>query len=157
MTIRTLLARTCITLATLAALLLSALFVNAAYAAETTASAATAAIDPVVESVLGAIGVVVGGYAVRLIHRGLRYLGLAEDARVRAYLEDATLAAVDYAMRRVGARAVAAGSELEQTLVSVAANYLERRVPDALSRFGLAGTDLADYVTARLPRNHANG
>lgn len=162
MTIRTLLARTSFILSTLAAmavllLLLSALVANVVYAADTTASAATAAVGPVIESVLGAIGVVLGGYAVRLIHRGLRYLGLAEDARVRAYLEDATLAAIDYAMRRARAHAVPPASEVERALVAAASNYLERRVPDALARFRLAGSDLEDYVTARLPGRSTNG
>lgn len=160
MTIRTLLARTCIILATLAALLLlSVLFVNAAYAADTTASAAAAAIGPVVESVLGAIGVIAGGYAVRLIHRAVVWLGLEQDARVRQYLEDATLAAIDYAIHQLGG--AIRTPEAKTKAVEVAVNYLRRRVPDALSRFDLGGadgaTDLWDYVTARLPRGPANG
>lgn len=145
-----------IILAALAVLPVSALFIAIAHAADA-AGAATAAVAPVIESVLGAIGVVVGGYAVRLIHRGLRYLGLAEDARVRSYLEDATLAAIDYAMRRARAHAVPPASEVERALVAAASNYLERRVPDALARFGLVGTELEDYVTARLPGRPTNG
>ena len=85
MTIRTLLARTSFILSTLAAmavllLLLSALVANVVYAADTTASAATAAVGPVIESVLGAIGVIAGGYAVRLINRAVVWLGLEQDA-----------------------------------------------------------------------------
>ncbi|WP_372502379.1 hypothetical protein P7L66_13200 [Tistrella mobilis] len=160
MMIRTLLARTSIILSTLAAmavllLLLSALVANVVYAADATASAATAAIGPVIESVLGAIGVVVGGYAVRLIHRAVVWLGLEQDARVRTYLEDAAMNAIDYAIHQLGG--AIRTPEAKNQAVEVAVAYLRRRVPDALSRFGLAGSDLADYVTARLPRNHDNG
>ncbi|WP_372090291.1 hypothetical protein P7L79_12755 [Tistrella mobilis] len=134
------------------------LFISAAHAADTTASVAAAAIGPVFESVLGAIGVIAGGYAVRLIHRVVTWLGLEQDAKVRAYLEDATLTAIDYAVRQVGGIVT---PEAENQAVQVAVNYLRRRVPDALGRFGLAGADgaadLWDYVTARLPRGPANG
>ncbi|HAE45839.1 MAG: hypothetical protein CMO30_24620 [Tistrella sp.] len=164
MTIRTLLARTSFILSTLAAmavllLLLSALVANVVYAADTTASAATAAVGPVIESVLGAIGVIAGGYAVRLINRAVVWLGLEQDARVRAYLEDATLSAIDYATQLLGAAITT--PEGKTQAVEVAVNYLRRRVPDALSRFDLAGADgaadLWDYVTARLPGRSTNG
>ncbi|AFK54226.1 hypothetical protein [Tistrella mobilis] len=132
---------------------------HAAHAADTTASVAAAAIGPVIENVLGAIGVIAGGYAVRLIHRAVVWLGLEQDARVRAYLEDATLNAIDYAIHQLGG--AIRTPEAKTQAVEVAVNYLRRRVPDALSRFDLAGADgaadLWDYVTARLPGRSANG
>ncbi|MEN2980281.1 hypothetical protein P7L78_26520 [Tistrella bauzanensis] len=123
---------------------------TAAHAAD--GGAGAAGLNIAIDGILGAVGVVVGGLAVRLIHRALGYLGLAEDARVRQYLEQATVSAIDYAVRQAGAGTRGAVRDMQHQVIDMAVNYLQRRVPDALSRFDLVDVDLRDYVAARLGR-----
>lgn len=91
---------------------------------------------------------VLAGLALR---RVLTWLRISEEARVRAYLEDAMQHGIQFARNR----ALAAGKRLDRIAVrdemlADAVNYIVPKVPAALTRFGITPDGLRERLSARL-------
>ncbi len=83
---------------------------------------------------------------------------LKVDAEIRAYLETAINAGLQYAenQARHWGRDVK-NPATEREIVAIAANYILPRVPQALEHFGIDETDLKDMILARFkPKGEAN-
>ena len=107
---------------------------------------------------LALVVLAIGAQAVRrLAPRLADWLHLESDAKVRAYLEKALAAAVDFGLKEARRRMPATAAEdpahgaVTGRALELAMDYALHRVPDALKRFGLTGPNLRDYVLARLP------
>jgi hypothetical protein len=91
-----------------------------------------------------------------LAPRVARWLRLANDDRVRAYLLRAVEAAVEYgqaeARRRVARDVVAIPPSAQANIAAeLARDYVQSRVPDALDHFGIDTVGVDQMIRARLP------
>lgn len=121
--------------------------------ASTTEPAGDAIVDlwPIVEPLLELAAValtVTGAWAIR---RLLAWLKLAEDARVRAYLEEGWYSALAYG-REVAEQTLRGRSAIEIRNVAVrhAADYMTRAFPDGLRHFGITPQRTQEILTAKL-------
>lgn len=107
--------------------------------------------SPLVNEALSALASAALALSVWGIHRAAVWLGLKQDSEVRAYLERAAEAGI--AMVRVKAGDALSGRLTVDAKIALAqevGQYLVDRVPDAVTRFGLHGDALTDYVLGRL-------
>lgn len=94
-----------------------------------------------------------GGVA---IHRLADLLRLRADDQVRVYLQEALARAISFAEAEARRRLPAASADgavqqLADATTEIAADYLRRRVPDALKRFDVGDQDLHEMIRVRLP------
>ena len=129
---------------------------DAALAAE--APGLTIDLTALVEPAVQALSVVVAALATWLIGRALTWIGLQNDAQVRAYLDVAIRNGIAYGASKLRERSADFTKvETKNELVAMAATFAIAQVPGALKRFGIdPGTPegqaaIARLVTARLP------
>lgn len=121
------------------------------------ASASAASIDlgplvePVVTPVLGAIGLLVSGYLVRLLHKAAAWLDGDTEAKLRAAIQTAVSSGIALATTQVS-ELVKGGAnvDVKSETIARASNYLIERVPESLVRFGLTGSALETFVAAKM-------
>ena len=88
--------------------------------------------------------------------RVARWLRLANDDRVRAYLLHAVEAAVDYGQAEARRRILQSAGDIPRErqaniAADLARDYVQSRVPDALSHFGIDTAGVDQMIRARLP------
>lgn len=107
---------------------------------------AIASLVPLVLAVLLALGSLA-------VKRLADWLQLSSDDKVRAYLQDALLHAIERGVAVVRGSPEHAGrgqEALREAALRVAADYVRDRVPDALARFGVSDGALTEMLQARL-------
>lgn len=101
---------------------------------------------------LVATALLAGGGVV--LHRVYRWLGVSQDAQVRAYLDQALVNGIAWAQRRAADRLgiPPVGTGEAERLVTAVAEYVQGRVPDAVAHFGIDEPGLRRMIEARLAR-----
>lgn len=115
-------------------------------------AATTIQLAPLVDTAASLLAALLLGLGAWLIQRVAAWLKLAEDDKVRLYLEEALHNAIAFARNK----AIQQGQRIDEIevrsqVVANAANYAIARVPDALKRFGIDEDGVRDLVLARLP------
>ena len=91
-----------------------------------------------------------------LAPRVARWLRLANDDRVRAYLLRAVEAAVEYGQAEARRRILASAGDIPRErqaniAADLAREYVQSRVPDALGHFGIDAAGVDQMIRARIP------
>lgn len=114
-------------------------------------AATTIHLAPLIDVAAGLLLSVLLGLGVFAIQRGLAWLKLSEDEKIRGYLEAALRNGVTFAVNKARERVGAGASvDVRNEVVAGAANYVIGRVPDALKRFGVTEEGVRDMVLARI-------
>jgi hypothetical protein len=114
-------------------------------------TATTIQLAPLIDVAASLLLALLLGLGVFAIQRGLAWLKLSEDEKIRGYLEAAMRNGVTFALHKARER-IGAGAtvDVRNEVVAGAANYVIERVPDALKRFGVTEDGVRDMVLARI-------
>lgn len=121
------------------------------------AAAATLDLTPLVDPLMGGIGIVLSAIISRALFKAMKWLDLDGEEKLRGAINLAVDSGISLARMQVGGL-IKAGTkvDVQSEIVARAGSYLAARVPESLKKFGLEGDGLAEFVTARVAKDIAS-
>lgn len=121
------------------------------------AAAATLDLTPLVDPLMGGIGIVLSAIISRVLWKAMKWLDLDGEEKLRGAINLAVDSGISLARLQVG-QMIKAGAkvDVQSEIVARAGSYLVARVPESLAKFGLDGDGLAEFVTARVAKDIAS-
>lgn len=108
-------------------------------------------LSPVLQLIIETLGAVVLALATWVVGKFGKKIGLENDAKIRAYLDEAIKNGVAFAEQKLKEQADKIDEiDVKNVKVAEAANYVINAVPDAIKHFGVSPEKLKDLITARL-------
>lgn len=104
---------------------------------------------PIIQDLLGAIGIIIGTGVIFLLKKAGSYIGLNIDSKNREVVQQTIQYGLDYAFKKLDSKGLTK-IETQNQIVGLTTSYLLARIPDTLKHFNLTKDDIAQLVIARL-------